>query len=190
MAKRKPTIGIDLDDVCWDFLEAWLERHNEVTEDNVQLDDIKSWHIEQYINKGSKEMLLYLLEQSDFWQTVQPKVESQRYIRKLIDDGYDVYIVTATSHKVMNNKMNRFFDLFPFIDPKKIIVTNSKQMVGVDLLVDDNPENLRGGLYNKILFHAPHNRYSNEKEIGAFRCYDWEEVYNKIKQIVPIERWG
>ena len=190
MPKHKPTIGIDLDDVCWNFLEAWLKRHNEITEDNVKLDDVKGWNIEKYINKGSREMLFYMLEQSDFWETVQPKAESSKYLKKLIEDGYDVYIVTATSHKVMNRKMNRFFELFPFINPEQIITTKVKQMINVDLLVDDNPENLRGGFYNKILFHAPHNRYSNEKEIGAFRCYDWQEVYEKIKQIVPIERWG
>lgn len=195
MAKRKPIIGIDLDDVCWDFLEAWIERHNEITEDDVVLDDIKGWDIGQYIKRGSKEMLFYILEQSDFWQTVQPKTDSSKYLKQLIEDGYEVYIVTTTSHKVLHNKMVRFLDLYPFMDDKQVITTSRKQLIDVDILVDDNPDNLRDGFYNKILFHAPHNRYINEKEIGAYRCYDWNEVYQKIRQLEPTEveikeRWG
>lgn len=184
---RRPIIGIDLDDVCWNMLESWISRHNEITEDDVKLSDIKGWDIMNYIKKGSHGMMFYILEQLDFWETVQPKELSQFYLKKLIDDGYEIYIITATSYKTFHLKMKRFIDLFPFIDPKNVIVAHNKQLIDVDLLIDDNPENLRNGFYNKILFDAPHNKSTNEKELGAFRCSDWESVYKKIKKLLPIK---
>lgn len=184
---NRPVIGVDLDDVLWNFLEAWITRHNEITEDNVDVNDIKSWNIEQYIHKGSRGMLFYMLEQAGFWDTVKPKDGAQLYLKKLIEDGYDVVIVTATSYKVAQHKMMRFFELFPFIKEDQIITAKRKQLINVDILIDDNPDNLRGGFYNKFLFTAPHNELTNEKEIGAHRCKDWEELYYKIKKLFPIK---
>ena len=69
MRKDIPVIGVDLDDVLWSLLEAWLNRYNDVADDNVLPADIKSWDIAQYIKNGTREMLFYILEQDDFWDS-------------------------------------------------------------------------------------------------------------------------
>lgn len=186
MKPNAPVIGIDLDDVLWDLLEAWINRYDEITDDNVKPSDIKSWDVSKYINKGSKEMLFYILEQSDFWETVNPRPESQKYLKQLIDDGYDVVIITASHYKTLNHKMSRFFDLFPFIEKEQVIVAHRKQMIDIDLLIDDNPENLRDSSYIKVLFDTPHNEWLNEKEIGAIRLSNWKEIYEYIVEKLPV----
>lgn len=188
MNKDTPVIGADLDDVLWGLLEAWLDRYNDVADDNIAPSDIKSWDIAQYIKNGTREMLFYILEQDDFWDTVQPIPDSQVYLKKLIDDGYDVNIVTASSYKVLKPKMNRFYELFPFIKNKQVIVTERKQMIDLDVLIDDNPANLCDSSYIKVLFDAPHNQWCNEHEIGAVRLSNWKDVYKFIKERFPIER--
>ena len=137
-----PVIGVDLDDCLWNLLAPWLNRYNEITNDNVKPEDIKSWDISQYINKGTREMLFYILEQDDFWDTVNPNPESQSYLKQLMDDGYDVVIVTASSYKTLRPKLNRFYELFPYVKNEQVIVTERKQMVDLDVLIDDNASNL------------------------------------------------
>jgi len=183
-----PVIGIDLDDVLWDTLTAWLDRYNEVTDDDVSTFDVKSWDIAQYIKKGNRDILFYVLEQDDFWETVKPKPKSQEYLKQLIDDGYDIYIVTASYYKNLRKKMERFFELYPFLNFSNVIITSTKQMIDLDLLIDDNPENLCDGSYRKILFDAPHNQWCNEKNIGAVRFNSWEDIYKFIKEELPIEK--
>ena len=183
-----PVIGVDLDDVLWGLLDAWLLRYNEITDDNVLPGDIKSWDIAQYIHKGTKEMLFYILEQSDFWEMVQPYTDAQEYLKKLVDGGYDVVIVTASSHKTLNAKLERFYKLFLFIKTEQVIVTKRKQMIDMDVLIDDNPENLRDASYRSILFNTPHNEAFNETEIGAVRMHDWREIYEYITEVFPVVR--
>lgn len=188
MNREAPIIGVDLDDVLWDLLKAWLDRYNDIADDNVLPTDIKSWDIAQYINNGTREMLFYILEQNDFWDTVKPIPESRVYLKELIDDGYDVNIVTASSYKILKPKMIRFYELFPFIKNRQVIVTERKQMIDLDVLIDDNPANLCDSSYTKVLFDAPHNQWCNEQEIGAVRLSNWKDVYEFIKEKFPIER--
>lgn len=181
-----PIIGIDLDDVIWNTLEAWLKRYNEITDDDIEVSDVKSWDIAQYIKKGNREMLFYVLEQNDFWETVQPKNDSQRVLKQLIDDGYDVYIVTASGYKNLHKKMERLFELYPFLNFSNVIITRTKQMIDLDVLIDDNPENLCEGSYKKVLFDRPHNQWCAEKNIGATRVSSWDQIYDYIKEKEPI----
>lgn len=181
----KPIIGVDIDDVLWDLVAAWLNRHNEINDDNVVPEDIKSWNIYQYITKGSKDMFFYILEQSDFWETVKPKEGAQHYLKSLVDEGYDIYIITASNYKTVHKKIDKFLELFPFIRKDQIIISYKKGLIDVDVMIDDNPANLcdfNDEVY-KIIFDAPHNRWCNESGINATRCVNWEEVYSYIKNI-------
>lgn len=186
MQNNAPIIGVDLDDVLWDLLSAWIKRYNEIANDNVQPEDVKSWDVSKYINNGTREMLFYILEQSDFWETVQPRPESQKYLKQLVDDGYNVMVITASHYKTLKNKMECFFKLFPFIRNEQVIIAHRKQMIDVDILIDDNPENLRDSSYIKVLFDTPHNRWLEEREIGAIRLSNWEEIYEYITEKLPV----
>lgn len=188
MKSDAPVVGVDLDDVLWGLLDAWLLRWNEVTGDNIQPEDIKSWDIARYVNKGTKEMLFYILEQNDFWGTVQPYADAQEYLKRLIDDGYDVVVVTASSHRTLKAKLDRFYKLFPFIKEEQVIVTKRKQMIDMDVLIDDNPANLYNSSYRKILFDTPHNKAVDEVNIKAVRMYDWHEIYEYIIKAFPVTR--
>ena len=159
--------------MCWDLLDAWLKWYNAMTGDYLRPRDIKSWDISEYTTRCSSDTLFSILEQPEFWPTVNPIKDSQHYIEKLHNDGYEIYIVTATSYQTLYYKMLRFFELYKIVDVNQIIVCKHKKL-------------LYGGFYTKVLFDAPHNQRFNEKEIGAKRCKTWREVYKFITTEYPI----
>lgn len=75
------------------------------------------------------------------------------------------------------------FRYFPFLSWKQVIITENKQMIRGDVLIDDGPHNMIGGSYRKILFNANHNRDFDEASVGAERAENWNEVYTAIQRI-------
>lgn len=185
---KNPIIGVDLDDVLWDLMSTWISRYNDMVDDNLTVEDIKSWDVAQYIKRGTEGILNYIPQQNDFWEDVEPIPDSKEYLQQLIKDGYLIYVVTASSHTNLKEKMSRFYSLFPFIEEEHVVIIHRKQMMDLDMLIDDKPGNLEDANYLKVLFDRPHNRSIDENKISAVRLKTWSEIYKYIKQELPIER--
>ena len=185
---KNPIIGVDLDDVLWDLMSTWISRYNDMVDDNLTVEDIKSWDVAQYIKRGTEGILNYIPQQNDFWEDVEPIPDSKEYLQQLIKDGYLIYVVTASSHTNLKEKMSRFYSLFPFIEEERVVIIHRKQMMDLDMLIDDKPGNLEDANYLKVLFDRPHNRSIDENKISAVRLKTWSEIYKYIKQELPIER--
>lgn len=181
---RKLTILVDMDDVMEDLLPAWLEVLNEKTGKAVFLGDITEWNFDDLYPELTKEQIREVLNSWDLWRRVYPKTGAKEYMRRLIEDGHDVYVVTASHPDTMSEKYNTVIcEHFPFIKATQIISTYHKQMIRGDVLIDDGPHNLAGGDYFKILMDAPHNRAVDEHQIGAVRVQSWYEVYDIIQKL-------
>ena len=185
---KNPIIGVDLDDVLWDLMSTWISRYNDMVDDNLTVEDIKSWDVAQYIKRGTEGILNYIPQQNDFWEDVEPIPDSKECLQQLIKDGYLIYVVTASSHTNLKEKMSRFYSLFPFIEEERVVIIHRKQMMDLDMLIDDKPGNLEDANYLKVLFDRPHNRSIDENKISAVRLKTWPEIYKYIKQELPIER--
>ena len=185
---KNPIIGVDLDDVLWDLMSTWISRYNDMVDDNLTIEDIKSWDVAQYIKRGTEGILNYIPQQNDFWEDVEPIPDSKECLQQLIKDGYLIYVVTASSYTNLKEKMSRFYSLFPFIEEEHVVIIHRKQMMDLDMLIDDKPGNLEDANYLKVLFDRPHNRSFDEDKISAVRLKTWPEIYKYIKQELPIER--
>lgn len=190
MKQENIKIGIDLDDTFWDLLVAWINRYNQNADDNLKPSDIRTWDIKRYVKDGYTNYLFSILEDPSFWKTVNPKPRSVYFMQKLLEEHHELYIVTATASQTAYMKMMRFFELCPFMKEEQIILTGKKQLIDVDVLVDDYPKNLIGGKYKKLLFDAPHNWDYDETTIDAKRCHNWAEVYKEINQIALTIKGG
>lgn len=73
------------------------------------------------------------------------------------------------------------FKYFDYLTWNNVIVTSHKHLIKADYLIDDRPENLIGGVYQGVLFDAPHNKNFNEAQYGIIRVTSWEEIYSLIK---------
>ena len=100
---------------------------------------------------------------------------------------YDVYICSAyvdrrrplESGVMAASKHNWICKNLPFIDPRKIILTGSKDVIECDIKIDDKFSNLKGYGEVKLLLDAYHNRSYSDKELkerGVIRVKDWKEI--------------
>ena len=177
-------ILIDMDDVMTDLLTPWVEYLNEKHNLSVYTQDITAWDMSQFFPTLSKKEIYQPLDEENFWKTVKPHEGAVYNINKLCEE-YKVYVVTATSLNNIKYKVDHIIKpYFPFINPRNIIVSNNKQMISGDVLIDDNVNNLLGGKYDKILFSRPHNYTYLSKDYPIVIADGWEDCYKKIHKIL------
>ena len=172
------TILVDMDDTIEDLLGAWTAYLAETTGVCVKPEDIREWDMSKAYPSLTPEQIYSPLSNPEFWRSVRPIDSAAEYLQRLRSDGHNVYIVTASYYKTVPLKIeNVLHKYFPFISDRAVIVASTKKMIKGDVLIDDNPGNLVGGDYARILFDAPHNRDFHEECYGMKRARSWEEVY-------------
>ena len=174
-------ILIDMDDVLECLVNAWIPYLNKKYSTNVAVEDIKEWNMSKAFPTLSYEQVYSAEMDDDFWKDVKPMPGADEALRKLIADGHELFVVTATVYETLRSKMeNVLFKYFPYLDWSHVIITSHKYLINGDILIDDGPHNLAKGNYHKILFEACHNRSFDESSIGAVRVKNWEEAYEEV----------
>ncbi len=175
------TILVDLDDTIEQLLKALVERANERFGRNASVDDVTDWSIVCAFPGITKQQILDFMRDADFWETVEPVPGAVEALKHLMDEGHEVYIVTATEYEHVAEKMKGvLFRYFPFISWDQVIITSRKQMIRGDVLIDDGVHNLEGGEYKKILVTAPYNRDYDAEANGMIRVHSWDEIIRII----------
>lgn len=177
----KPIL-IDCDDVCIDLLGVWLNRLNSRYNLSYSPEDITMWDISKCIPQLTSEQIFEVLGEEDFYKTIEAIPEAYEYLKKLKDNNYPFKIVTAHDYRSIKYKMDRFFELFPFITWNDIIVTKDKSLIDGFIMIDDNYDNLTSNklIYGRILFKRFHNEeYHKECDIDMVSSR-WEDIYNYI----------
>lgn len=180
---KKLTILVDMDDTIENLSEAWVAYLNNRYGTSVSVSDISSWDISQAFPTLSKSEIYGALKETELWGAVKPLPGAVKYLKKLVEDGNEVFIVTASHPDTVEAKMNLvLFQYFPFIPYQNVIISSRKQMISGDILIDDGVHNL-GGKYMGMLFTANHNRTVSDdelSELNAVRVNNWKEVYELI----------
>ena len=180
---EKLTILVDMDDCIENLSAVWVNYLNERYGTEVSVADITYWDISKAFPGLSKEQVYGALRETALWERVRPLPGSVKYLKRIIDDGNDVFIVTASHPDTVGVKMNTvLFKYFPFIPYQNIIISSKKQMISGDILIDDGVHNL-GGNYMGMLFTANHNKSVTDEELmklNAVRVDNWKEVYELI----------
>ena len=179
------TVCVDMDDTIENLLSAWITCLNNNYGTSVSYKDITEWEMKKIFPTLTENEIFSPLKDMGLWEKVSPKKDAQMYLKKLIDEGYNVYICTASHYDTVALKMTQVLKQhFPYIDWRKIIVAHDKQMIRCDVMIDDYIGNLLGGSYMKILMDAPYNRGFDKD--GIFRVHDWKEIYALIHKYYPI----
>ena len=178
---NKLTILIDMDDTIENLCETWVNFLNKRHNTNISLDDIVEWDMTKAFPTLTKEQVYAPLLEQELWESIKPLPYAVETLKKLIDEGHKIHIVTATHPQNISFKMANIIEkYFPFIDYNDIIITSKKQLIKGDVLIDDAPHNLIDGEYYSILMTAPHNKRYNASKNGMIRVNDWNEVYSVI----------
>lgn len=170
------TILFDADDVSENLVNCWIALLNERYGTSVAFEDINSWDMTLAFPTLTKQQIFGVLSEDALWEGLEPIPGSQRILQKWFDQGHKLYMVTASDYRTCKVKMERIFELFPFLDWEHVILTSNKQMIRGDILIDDGVHNLIGGAYYKILFNRPHNLGVDVEKYGIHRADTWDEI--------------
>ena len=175
------TVLVDMDDTMEQLLEALVSRANERFGRNASVEEVTDWSIVCAFPGIQKKQVLDLMFEPDFWEDVKPVPGAAEALKHFMDEGHEVYVVTATEFEHVYEKMKKvLFRYFPFITPRQVIITGRKQMIRGDVLIDDGIHNLEGGEYRKILFTRPYNREYDAEANGMIRVNNWDEIVEII----------
>ena len=181
-------IGVDIDNCILSTTEAVLEQHYVDTGEKLTLDNIKSYYIENHVSEEYKYDFHLIFLKKEMWKRTKVIPNCVEVIKRLHNQGHKIYFVTSTEAKNVAKKESFLKRTFPFLDIRKcLITTHCKQMIGVDILIDDYEMNLINGSYFGILMDYPWNRNFDEAEYdNIYRVFDWLQVEPMIKYIEKV----
>ena len=184
MNKNKLTILVDMDDVLENLVECWVAELNLRFGTTVSIEDVTTWNIAEVFPSLTSEQVFSPLYDSCFWGKLSALPEAAKYLKRLIDDGHKIRIVTASYYETLPAKMELLFREYPFLNWNDVIVAHDKKLIKGDILIDDAIHNLEGATYKKILFNRPYNKDYNATGNGMVRVYNWHEVYSEIEKMI------
>lgn len=194
-------IGIDIDGVLTD-IEQW------------QLDYGSKFYFEKYNkqildNEGYETTDIFKVDSKlddEFWTeyfrdysiNVNVRTFASEAIKKLKQDGNEVYIITARgsflshSASVMSIEENKNIVLEWLkrneIEYDKVIFSPEDKLSiclenNIDVMIEDKVDNINkiSTKIPVICFHAGYNKTCNGNNI--IRCYSWYDIYAKINKI-------
>lgn len=175
---------VDMDDTMTDLLGAWCSWLNQTYGTHVSPKDVTDWEVYKFFPTLTQKQVFDVLSSEEFWKTVRPKEGAVECLKQILDDGDEVFIVTAANYDSIKFRFDFIIKrYFPFIKPQYFIMARNKQMVKGDILVDDGVHNLEGGEYDKILVSVPHNSNYDANSNGMQRAETWKDVYKIIQKI-------
>lgn len=177
------TIGIDIDNVLNNLCEAVLEVYNQDSGDNLLPQEITEYYIDNFVKPEFKENFKSYFLSRKVWKNIKLIPDCREYIKKLFDDGHEIIFITSTEYANAAKKASWLQKNFPFLNIRKcLFIAPKKQYFDIDFLIDDYPENLYNGKYEKILLNCPWNQ-KWESDEHYYRCSNWETIYILIKEL-------
>ena len=175
------TILVDMDDTIENLLKAWVEGVNRAYGRAASYDDVTEWNVASAFPGLTWEQVYAIPMRPGFWDTVSLVPGAAEALRRFMEAGHEVLIVTATPFESVPEKIGGFlFRYFPFLSWDQVIIAGKKQRIKGDVLIDDGVHNLVGGDYVKILMTAPHNKDYDAEANGMIRVSGWDEIIRII----------
>ena len=190
-------IGIDIDNCISNFddtlLKEYLKHDKELRNTGIINKN------PEYLRKGmfdwteEEESSFYHANIEDFAIKLRPIEDSVCYIRKLKEDGHEIYIITGRNNgEYINPKelTTQWLDKYNIVYDK-LIFTNAydkhaKTEVclenNIDLMIEDSTRISLDLINNGIKVYTMNTRY-NQKEQTLDRVSKWKEIYEKISKL-------
>lgn len=171
----------DADGVLENLTHVWVELLNETYGRDVKYDDIREWDMCKAFPGLTREQVYGMELEDEIYNRMRPIEGAAEVLKKVIDAGHQLYVVTDTPYQIFKQKMDKvIFKYYPFLTWKNIIVTSNKKIIKGDVMIDDGIHNLEGADYEKILVSAPYNEYYDAEGNGMHRVHSWNEIENVL----------
>lgn len=177
-------ILVDADGVLEDLSQKWVVYLNEKYGTSVRYEDLTEWDMTAAFPGLTREQVYGIDLDEEFYSRLEPIPGAPEAVRRMMEDGHRVFVVTTTPYQAVKAKLERaIFRYYPFLTWKNIIITADKHLIRGDVLIDDGVHNLLGGDYRKILVTAPYNAGFDAEANGMIRVGSWEEIYRIVSDI-------
>jgi uncharacterized HAD superfamily protein len=200
--KRKLIIGVDMDDVIFDFNNSLHAYHNAKYGTAIRRQDITSYEIEKVWGCAPEEAMKKVLE---FYETKEHDetvpVEGSIEGVKELSSGHELHIITSRADPVRDLTMKWLQRNFPQSFASVVLVNQfagsptkarSKADVcaelGVDLMIEDSIAHARSIAASGrpvILLDTPWNQA--EAVPNVTRVKTWEDIVDQIRKISAHE---
>lgn len=174
-------INCDVDGVINNLMEVVIDIFNTEYNKNFTIEDVTKYNITSCFNKDDANRIQNIFKDPEIWNIVRPIKNSQKIIKTLIQNGYDVYLVTNNNPHSFGEKYDWIKYYFPFVDDSKIICAANKWMIKCDVMIEDCYDNLTAKCnYERILFNRPWNQSNKDFVYEIYRCENWNDVYSTL----------
>lgn len=181
-------IMCDIDDTIANLQEVVVNIFNKRYNTEYTVDDFNSFDIMDVLPVEEATKFKSIYGESGVYDLVKPMAGSQEGLRKLINDGHQVYLASNIVPETHSEKVAFVQRYFPFIDPSRIIAIKDKWLLRGDIFIEDNLDNLLAKpYYERILINKPWNQWDKDWVYGIYRCNTWNEVVAAVNKICEEE---
>lgn len=182
---NKFTILVDMDGVCVEIHDHWLNLYNRDYDDDLTQEQIVSWDLHKYVKEGCGLKIYEYLKEPGFFLGAPVIPGCAKSLRALKNAGLNIILVTATpsnSHTAHFEKIKWIERNLPFLNTKNFISTSRKDLIAGDLLLDDAVHNLDNFPGIPCAFRQPWNLRKNYR----FSVNSWEEFTELALSLAKI----
>ena len=181
-------VACDVDEVINDLIDKTIKLYNDRYGAELTRDIFVEYDIYKCLPFEEAELFVNLFFQKELWDTVEPIKDAQWGLKYLTNNGFDVYLATATNYETYQYKVEWIKRYFPFIDEKNIICIHNKSLLDVDFVIDDCAENLINCKWtHRILVDQVWNQHPKYFAYNLHRAHNWHEIIDVITTIAKEE---
>ena len=195
---EKKNILLDVDEVI--CFAGFLDYANEFMNTNYEIDDIKTYFIDDTIIPQNKiKEYNKFLNSKNIYENAHILPNAIESIKKL-SEYYNIIICSAcinpydveNSGKYFKDKYDFLIKTLPFLKPESFIFTNTKNIIKADIQIDDRVSNLVNDIPIKILFPSYHNKEIADEYLSSKNIIragkDWRTGWQNVLNILIKEK--
>lgn len=171
-------IGLDVDDVlapCTSNVLELLHRMGYEFDD-----DAITWDFSSY-SKEIQAAAHEILADSHFYAIQRPYSGAAKMIRALQEAGHEVFFVSAAAPDMMGMRGKQLRSWFPMVPAQNIILGGRKDLVKLDILLDDAPHNIRqSSARYPVLFLRKYNENMKDSHLCVKDYDQFLALVNKL----------
>lgn len=190
-------IGIDIDNCISNFddtlLKEYLKHDKELRNTGIINENPEYLRGGMFDWTEKEEKNFYDANIEKFAKSLKPLENSPYYIKKLKEDGHEIYIITGRNNGEYANPYElteEWLKQYDIIYDKLVLTDaydkHAKTVVclenNIDLMIEDSTRTSLDLKNNGIKVFTMNTRY-NQKEQTLDRVSNWKEIYEKISKL-------
>ena len=179
----------DIDDVLVSLVETTIQRFEQRTGGVFDRTRFNGYDLSNYLSQYELDMFNEIWHDPNLYDGLEPINGAVQALKGLVDDGHEVCL--ATRFDVHGNKKRWVQKHLPFLDPKNYFVTERKDLIVCDFMIEDCIETLatcKPSIY-KVLVTQPWNCLGDNYDDahGIYRVADMTEACRIVKELTERE---